>query len=458
MSVIESPDDPVVVLGAGFAGLVAAVELRRLGREVIVLEASDHVGGLATSRTIDGVSFDTGAHFVTNRLATAVGVMDRCDPAVEYGESVWRARHSASYPLGLMKSPRYAASALGRRLRPGPTPVTAADRFRQEYGTALADEVALPLLEAWSGLPADQLAPSVLDKIPGSIVETLALTAVRQFSHRPVAIGYCGEAPQSVNVWHVYPRDGLNVFSDHLAAELGDRVRLSSPVEAIRYEGNRITGVRSAGQEYSAAAVVSTLPAPILPRLLGHPAIAPLADLGFRAMIFVQLRLRGRHLLPAAVTWTPERALPFFRVTEAPVTMPWLAPPGETVLTVDIGARVGDAMWTADDATLTRRCLDGLTGIVPDVKARFLDTYTTRTSLAYPVFALATESARRSINEHGIDGLVSVGRNAEFGHLLMEDVYWRTLRAVRALDHHLDERSGSPGPDPGSREDQLLAG
>ncbi len=449
--------EPVVVLGAGFAGLVAAVELQRLGREVIVLEASDHVGGLATSRTIDGVSFDTGAHFVTNRLATALGVMERCDSAVEYGESVWRAGRSASYPLGLMKSPRYAASALRRRLRPGPEPITAADRFRREYGDALADEVALPLLEAWSGLPADQLAPSVLDKIPSSIVETLALTAIRQCSHRPIAIGYCGEAPQSVNVWHVYPRDGLNVFSDHLAAELGDRVRLSTPVAAIRYEGDRITGVSAGDHEYAAAAVVTTLPAPLLPRLLDHPAVAALSTLEYRAMVFVQLRLRGRNLLPAAVTWTPEHSLPFFRITEAPVTMPWLAPEGETVLTVDIGARVGDAVWTADDASLTAQCLEGLTGIVPDIRARYLDTYTARTPLAYPVFALASEAARRTISEHGIEGLVSVGRNAEFGHLLMEDVYWRTLRAVRALDHHLHERD-EPGPSDDRDRGQVLAG
>ena len=117
------------------------------------------------------------------------------------------------------------------------------------------------------------------------------------------------------------------------------------------------------------------------------------------------------------------------------MSMPWLAPPGETILTVDLGALVGDDVWNADESDLARQCLDGLEEVIPDVRARHLDTYSTRTPLAYPVFALATEPARRAIGGHGISGLVSAGRNAEFGHFLMEDVYWRTLRATRALAH-----------------------
>ena len=428
---------PVVVLGAGFAGLVAAVELDRLGIDVIVLEASSAVGGLATSHTVDGIRFDTGAHFVTNRLATALSVMDQCRDAAEYSESVWSHGTASSYPLGLMRSPRYVTSALAARLHRNPPSRTAADRFRSEYGRALADEVAIPLLEAWSGLPAEELAPSILDKIPGGIGETVALTVARRLTHRPIAIGYCAEAPQSANVWHVYPRDGLGVFTDRLAAQLPGRIHLDTPAEAIHVRDGRVVGVRVHGDDLPAAAVVSTLPAPVLPRLIDDPAVAPLAALSFRAMVFLQLRLRGRGLLPAPVTWTPDRELPFFRVTETPMAMPWLAPAGETVLTVDMGARVGDGTWTADADALAPRCLDSLAMMIPDVHARVIDAYSTRTPIAYPVFALATEPARHTITEHGIRGLVSAGRNAEFAHLLMEDVYWRTLRSMRQLGRQL---------------------
>lgn len=431
-------DTPVVVLGAGFAGLVAAVELTRLGREVLVLEASDAIGGLAATHRTGDVAFDTGAHFVTNRLATAIGVMDRCDDAVHYGEAVWHRGRSASYPLGLMRDPRFTTSALAARLHRAPPPTSVADSFRAEYGRVLADEVAIPLIEAWSGLPADELAPSVIDKIPGGITETLVLTASRRFTHRAVAIGYCAEAPQSANVWHVYPRGGLDVFVEHLAAELAPgAIRLGTPAEAVHIEDSQVVGVRADGVDHPAAAVVSTLPAPVLPRLTDHPALAPLARLHYRAMVFLQLRLRGRDLLPEPVTWFPDRSLPFFRVTEAPMSMPWLAAPGETMLTVDFGAAVDDAVWNAPVDELVDAAMRGLAPLVPDVRERHLDTFSTRTPIAYPVFALASEDARLRVHTHGVAGLVSVGRNAEFGHLLMEDVYWRTLRAMRALDHDL---------------------
>ena len=40
-----SGDAPVVIVGAGLAGLSCAVALHDAGRDVVVLEASDGVGG-----------------------------------------------------------------------------------------------------------------------------------------------------------------------------------------------------------------------------------------------------------------------------------------------------------------------------------------------------------------------------------------------------------------------------
>jgi monoamine oxidase len=53
-----------VVIGAGFAGLTAARELAHMGRDVVVLEGRDRVGGRSSTATLAGVPVDLGGSFV----------------------------------------------------------------------------------------------------------------------------------------------------------------------------------------------------------------------------------------------------------------------------------------------------------------------------------------------------------------------------------------------------------
>jgi protoporphyrinogen oxidase len=148
-------------------------------------------------------------------------------------------------------------------------------------------------------------------------------------------------------------------------------------------------------------------------------------------MLFVNLKLEGRGLLPEVVTWTPSDRFPFFRLTEAPISMPWLAPEGKTVITADIGCEVGDEHWKLSDEEATKLVVDNLREFVPDAERRLLGSAVMRTPMAYPVFLAKYETRRRQLaTRFPIAGLVPIGRNGEFDHLLMEDVYWRTRRAT----------------------------
>lgn len=410
---------------------------------MLVFEASPRVAGLAQSFTDEeGFSHDYGAHFVTNRLAATVGVGDRCRTVRRYGETVWIGGRTYGYPFGLMRSPRYALggalAAAGGWFDRGEK-ASAAEWFRASYGRALADEVALPLVEAWSGAPAEELAASVGDKIPSSLLGTIGLKLAARLTRRAVAIGYCRELPQSAQVWHVYPEGGVATLCERLAEGLDGAVRTSAPVEKILVEAGKVRAVRVGGQEIPVAAAVSTAPVNLLPQLVsGTDAVTPLARFRYRPMLFVNLRMEGRGLLPDVVTWTPERRFPFFRLTEAPLSMPWLAPPGKTILTVDIGCEVGDASWSRSDDDLAQLCLDELEPIVGGAARRFLGARVLRTKIAYPIFLREYEEDRlRFQRSTGVAGLVSVGRNGEFDHLLMEDVYWRTVRRVRRLAEEL---------------------
>jgi len=60
--VSPSEEAPVVVIGAGPAGLTAAYQLIKAGRPVVVAEASDVVGGISQTVERDGWRFDIGGH------------------------------------------------------------------------------------------------------------------------------------------------------------------------------------------------------------------------------------------------------------------------------------------------------------------------------------------------------------------------------------------------------------
>jgi protoporphyrinogen oxidase len=54
--------DRTIVIGAGPAGLAAAHELSELGRQAVVLEQDDQVGGIARTVVYRGYRFDIGGH------------------------------------------------------------------------------------------------------------------------------------------------------------------------------------------------------------------------------------------------------------------------------------------------------------------------------------------------------------------------------------------------------------
>jgi protoporphyrinogen oxidase len=431
---------PVAVIGAGVAGLTAAAFLRRHNVPVVLYEASKQISGLAASFYDDeGFSYDFGAHFVTNRLAAAIGIGDRCRDVHHYGETVFLRGRKHSYPFGLAALPRFAASALRSRAATwvgveGRKPTTAAEWFRARYGAALADEVTLPLVEAWSGTTASELAPSVGEKLQANALgHAIFLKLAARWTGRAVANGYSHEMPESPHVWHVYPQGGVSLLCRKLAEGLHDSIRLESPVEQILVDRGEAVAVRANGVEQPVSAVVSTAPCSVLPKLLrGSNELDYLASFRYRPMIFVNLRFHGRGLLPDTVLWIPEGQFPFFRLTEATLSMPWLAPPGKTLITADIGAVVGDTAWTSADDQLGELCVEHLLPLIPDARSRYLGCHVLRTPFAYPVYHKGYEADRiRFESSIAISGLYSIGRNGEFAHILMEDVYWRTLKRMR---------------------------
>ena len=67
----------VIVLGAGLAGLYSAMLLEEQGFRVILLEASNHVGGRVQTRIIDGVRHELGASDIGVMYARTLDLMQQ---------------------------------------------------------------------------------------------------------------------------------------------------------------------------------------------------------------------------------------------------------------------------------------------------------------------------------------------------------------------------------------------
>ena len=112
----------VAIVGAGFAGLTAAVELQRHGKSVAVLEARDRVGGRAHNHHIGGGEIsEAGATFVGPTQGHILRVAKRFEvskfPTYDTGDNVYykdgtRLTYSDKTPTGIVPpDPTIAADA-----------------------------------------------------------------------------------------------------------------------------------------------------------------------------------------------------------------------------------------------------------------------------------------------------------------------------------------------------------
>lgn len=72
---------PVVVIGAGLAGMSAAIHLQKAGREVVILEAAERAGGRVQSDLIDGFTCDRGFQLINAKYPEllTLNLLDKVD-------------------------------------------------------------------------------------------------------------------------------------------------------------------------------------------------------------------------------------------------------------------------------------------------------------------------------------------------------------------------------------------
>jgi len=416
-----------IVIGAGLSGLAHAHKLARIGRDVLVLEASERPGGVVRTEKRDGYLLELGPNTVrpTPDLWRVAGDLDL------HGEALLVSSRAPRYvdfggrlhPLPMSPAALVRTSLLSPRgklrLIAEPfirTPVPGSDTVRSFFARRLGPEVAERMVEPFvSGifagdgtrLSASACFPRLTrwEREHGSLVSgALADRFARKRGTKSPVRGLLSF------------REGLETLPRAIATSLGERLVLNAPVVRVIRFGNAWT-VRTMDEELSASRVVIATPASEAARLA--EAFAPPAA---RALASIpQPPLAVLHLAwpAAAIARIPEGfghlVVPQTgrRILGAVYTsslFPNRAPEGQVLLTIFLGGARDPQVAALSETELVGhalRDLDAALGIRTEPKVVSLTRYTN----ALPQYDLGHESRLKILadTEQGWPGLAFIG-------------------------------------------------
>ena len=425
----QDRDSPVVIIGAGPAGMTAASEISKAGIPVLVCEASPHIGGLARTFDLWGRKVDLGPHrfFSSDRKVNqawleAVGseysMVDRLTRILYDGKLF----HYPLRPLDAFSKLGIAetASCLLSYARGGPSKPEEDETFEdwvvRAFGRRLFEIFFKTYSEKLWGIPCSDLdadfARQRIKKFTLREAVTSAFLSDRRTKHQTLVDRFA------------YPSHGTGYVYEQMAnrvRERGGAVLLGSPVRRVVLDGRQVTGVELADSTFvPSSRVISTMPLTLLLRGLEEtpPSVLEAAgSLKFRNTILVYLLLDSDDVFPDNWIYVHSEGLKTGRITNYRNWSPQLYEGTRgTILSMEYWANDEDALWNAPDSELIATASNeiarsGLAGGIP-----MLEGHVERIRRCYPVYRNGYREAVENIREYlqTIDGLQAIGRYGSF--------------------------------------------
>jgi monoamine oxidase len=308
----------VIIIGAGLAGLCAAHMLRDAGLSVMVLEATDRVGGrVYTLDSADG-QFEMGASQIGPDYARVRDMARRLDVPMGDGAHLY-----APYAFALdgqlisakewPNSPANRLQGIERERLPHTlrslyledrNPFDSPDDWL-DPGAAAYD---ISLFEWLRRQGASDEAIRLIDQglVDPGVLGVSALTLLQEDSRSKQSVKSVLDKPgdKSLDVYQRFAQSsshfigGMRRFPEAMADALGDDLRLSSPVAAIDMSGSPAEVRTESGERFLAQRVISAAPFSTLRRVVITPELRGEQALAVRAMPYgrqsqVWLRVKG---------------------------------------------------------------------------------------------------------------------------------------------------------------------
>jgi protoporphyrinogen oxidase len=397
----------VHIVGAGPAGLTAALVLTRRGVPADVLEADPVVGGIARTVQHRGYRFDIGGH----RFFTKVAAVKALWRELLGDDLLTRPRLSRiyfdgrffAYPLkagdalrglGGWRTAAIVLSYVVARARPIRPERSFEDWVVNRFGRRLFDTFFRAYTEKVWGLPCSRIgAQWAAQRIRGLSLWVAAREALLALVR--------GRGTQQVRTLvgeFEYPRLGPGQMWEACAARVaqeGGTVRLGARVERVHHRHGRIVAVdvRQDGRLRlePVEALVSTMPLRTLIESLIPAAPAPVRDaaarLHYRDFVTVALIVDAADVFPDNWIYVHDPSVRVGRIQNFKNWSPAMVPtPATTCLGLEYFCAESDELWSMADEELVAMATREIAAIGLVDASRVMEGVVVRVPKAYPVY------------------------------------------------------------------------
>jgi protoporphyrinogen oxidase len=341
----------IVILGGGLAGLTAS-----LFTGAPVFEADSRAGGVASSDTVEGFTFDRGIHVLQTNNQEILRLLDEL--GVEFGI---RDRSAHIYAFGKYSAYPFQINStnlpLGRRIScvwkylrrdSNPEPTNYEGWIYRTIGRGFGDTFLIPYSEKFWGVHPREMSfewtgnrvptSNVWQVLRGAMISRNTRVGTNATFRYPKGNGGYGAVGEAL-----VRRVAGNVYTDHRALKIDTRQR------RVFFKNSVV--------DYSV--LLSTIPLPDLLRIAEAPREirGQAAALQTNHIMVVNLGIARPQI--AAKHWIhfPEKDKAFFRISFPHNFSAELAPPGTSSVSAEVAYPAGSP---PDPAALTQRVIDDL--------------------------------------------------------------------------------------------------